>query len=61
MVKVFYMVALDSGGPPVARHETLEKAQNEAARLAVKHGTNAHVLEVIATCTPVANVTWALR
>ena len=58
-MKKFWMVTLDGGNAPTARHATLELAKAEAARLSAKNAVAAHVVEHIATCQPRFDVAWS--
>ena len=58
-MKKFWMVTLDGGNAPTARHATIELARAEAARLSAKHAVPAHVLEHVITCQPQFNVSWS--
>lgn len=57
-MKKFWMVSLEGGNAPTARHATLQAAEAEAARLAYKTGNPAHILEHIITCEPKREVVW---
>lgn len=48
----FWMVYKEmGGGGPTRKHDTLESAQNEAARLATEQGHRFVVLEAVKACT----------
>lgn len=57
-VKTFYMVSVDGGSAPSARHADREAARKEAARLSVKTGNRAYVLEMVEGCEPAGQVAW---
>lgn len=52
MKKTFFMVYVDGENAPVVKHDTKEKADQEAKRLANKHGKETHVLESIIMVEP---------
>jgi hypothetical protein len=52
MKKTFFMVYVEGENTPVVKHDTQEKADQEAQRMANKYGKNAHVLESIITNEP---------
>lgn len=54
----FYMVVIDGGQAPNARHPDKDTARKEAERLACKSNNKAYVLEAIEVCEPVGRVQW---
>ena len=57
-MKKFWMVVVDGGNAPGKRQATLTEAKQEAARLAIKEGRTAHILEVTEAVTYTPPVTW---
>ena len=53
MSEKFWAVCKETGGPPSKRHETLDDAKAEAARLARQANEPYHVLKVIGVVKPV--------
>ena len=54
----FWMVVVEGGSAPNARHPAIDTARKEAARLAASTGRKAIVLEAIESCEPISNVVW---
>lgn len=52
MKKTFFMVYVEGENAPVVKHDTREKADQEAQCLANKYGKKAHVMESITTNEP---------
>ena len=57
-MKKFWMVVVDGGNSPGKRQVTLDDAKQEAARLAVKEGRTAYLLELTEAVTYNPPVTW---
>ena len=52
MKKTFFMVYVEGQSTPTMKHDTREKAEEEATRLSKKHGKDAFVLESVVTIEP---------
>lgn len=56
----FFMCLREGGFPPTYRHDTLEAAEDEAARIAARAvGNTVHVLAVVSTVTSSASLAGA--
>lgn len=58
MVNKFWMVVIDGGQAPNARHAEKDLAMKEAERLSCKSNNKAYVLESTDMCEPVGRVQW---
>lgn len=57
-MKPFFVCWNSNGRNPMIKHDTVNEAKEEAARIAAKELCAVHILQLVATCTATVKIEW---